>query len=266
MQSLAGYWKNFFNNCRRPPYIHPKDEDNKSLNDYLKRKQNLRDPLSFNAFVKSQRFDPKDEDFHFSLLPVPYAGNLEKADVFILLLNPSVAPSDYYGEYKNRAFRRALQQNLEQDFQGVEYPFVYLNPQFCWHHGYRWWEAKLRDIVQAVAREQHRGRYHDALKAVSRRVVAIDLVPYHSAHFSGGSRMTNLPSAETARDWVHRCLSVRAKEDKAVIVVARQYRVWGLEEIRDHIVCYNSSEARAAHLTSNSRGGKAILKRLRSKS
>ncbi|HZV90194.1 MAG TPA: hypothetical protein VFF95_21770 [Candidatus Binatus sp.] len=266
MQSLAGYWSDFLDNCRQPPYIHPKDVDDEWLKDYLEGNQNLRDPLSFNAFLESPRFDPKDELFHFSLLPVPYAGDLEKADVFILLLNPSLAPSDYYGEYEHQAFRRALQQSLEQDFRDVEYPFLYLNPLFCWHHAYRWWEAKLRDIVQAVAEEQHRGSYLAALKAVSRRVVAIDLVPYHSAHFSGGSRMINLPSAEAARDWVHRCPAVRAKEGEAVIVVARQCRVWGLEEIEDRIVCYNKSEARAAHLTSNSRGGEAILKHLRSKS
>jgi hypothetical protein len=266
MQSLAGYWSNFLDDCHRPPYIHPKDQDDKSLNDYLGRNQNLRDPLSFNEFVKSPRFGPKDKHFHFSLLPVPYAGNLEKADVFILLLNPSLAPSDYYGEYEHPAFRRALQQSLKQDFQDVEYPFLYLNPLFCWHHAYRWWEAKLRGIVQAVAKEHHGGRYLDALKDVSRRVAAIDLVPYHSADSSTGSRMIKLPSAEAARDWVHRCPAVRANDGKAVIVVARQCHEWGLKEIKDHIVCYDSSEARAAHLTSDSRGGEAILKHLRSNS
>jgi hypothetical protein len=266
MQSLAEYWSGFLDNCRQPPYIHPKDKDDRSLDAYLKSNRDLRDPLNFNSFVESSRFDPKDERFHFSLLPVPFAGDLEKADVFILLLNPSLAPSDYYGEYEHQAFRSALQQSLKQDFQGVEYPFLYLNPLFCWHHAYRWWEAKLRDIVQAVAKEQHRGRYLDALKAVSRRVVAIDLIPYHSAHFSGGAQMIKLPSAGTAREWVRRCPAVRAKEGKAVIVVARRCNVWGLEEIKDHIVCYNGSEARAAHLTSNSRGGEAILKHLLSRS
>jgi|HubBroStandDraft_1064217.scaffolds.fasta_scaffold156540_2 hypothetical protein len=266
MQSLAGFWSDFSDNCHQPPYIHPKDKDDRSLDAYLKGNRDLRDPLNFNSFVESSRFDPKDEHFHFSLLPVPYTGNLEKADVFILLLNPSLAPSDYYGEYEHPTFEKALQQSLKQDFHGVEYPFLYLNPLFCWHHGYRWWEAKLRDVVQTVAKEQHKGRYLDALKAVSRRVAAVDLVPYHSAHFRGGAGMINLPSTKAARDWVHGCLAVRAKEGKAVIVVARQCREWGLDEIKDHIVCYNSSEARAAHLTSKSRGGEAILKHLRSKS
>jgi hypothetical protein len=264
MQSLAGYWSEFFDNCRRPPYIHSEDGDDKSLDDYLKRKPHLRDPLSFNAFVNSQRFDPKDEDFHFSLLPVPYVGNLAKADIFILLLNPGFAPSDYYGESENRSFKRALQQNLEQDFHGMEYPFLYLDPRFCWHGGYRWWEAKLRDVVQTVAKEQYRGRYVDALKAVSRRVAAIDLVPYHSAHFRTRPEMTDLPSAAAAREWVHNSLVSRAKRGKVVLVVTRKTKVWDIKPIRDLIICYSASEAIAAHLTSNSRGGKTILKRLRS--
>ncbi len=261
MQSLFRFWSDFFDDCH-PPYIHRKDCE--PLCGYLRGKPHLPDPLSFDKFIKSQRFDPKDEDFHFSLLPVPYVGNLAKADVFILLLNPGFAPGDYYAEYENRAFKRALRRNLEQDFQGTEYPFLYLNPRFCWNGGYRWWEAKLRDIVQTVAKEQHGGCYLDALKAVSRRVVAIELVPYHSARFRSRPEITNLPSAQAAKKWVRDSLVSRAKQRKVVIVVTRKTEVWGIRQFRDSIVCYNGSEARAAHLTSNSRGGKAILKRLRS--
>ena len=257
MKNLSSHWSDFFAYCHRPPYIHRKDRER--FDGY----PHLRDQLNFDGFIKSKRFDPKDEHFHFSLLPVPYAGNLEKSDIFILLLNPGFAPSDYHGEYQHRDFKKALQQNLEQDFRGVEYPFLYLNPRFCWHGAYRWWEAKLRSIVQEVANEQYEGRYLNALKSVSRRVSAIELVPYHSAHFRGGAKWTNLPSAQAAKTWVHNSLAPRAKNGEIVIVVTRKIDVWGIKPLSKRIVCYDGLEARAAHLTSNSRGGAAILERMR---
>jgi hypothetical protein len=119
MQNLSRYWSEFFDCCYHPPSIHR--EHRASLDDFLKRKPHLRDPVSFDRFIKSGRFDPKDQDFHFALLPVPYLGNLAKADIFILLLNPGFASVDYYCESENRAFKKALQQNLAQDFRGTEY-------------------------------------------------------------------------------------------------------------------------------------------------
>lgn len=54
----------------------------------------------------------------------------------------------------------------------------------------------------------------------------------------------------------------RANRGEAVIVVSRQAATWGLDELSDAIVCYSNTEARGAHLTQNTRGGKLILNRL----
>jgi hypothetical protein len=53
----------------------------------------------------------------------------------------------------------------------------------------------------------------------------------------------------------------KAVDDKAVIIVTRQVKMWNLPEHRN-IVIYEGGETRSAHLTLTSRGGQAIAKHL----
>lgn len=261
MRDLADFWSDFLEHCKQPPFVHPADQE------YLKRspygRSRLKDNLDFRTFLSSRRFgDKNDGEFHFSLLPVPYVGNLSTASVFILLLNPGFNPIDYYGEFRRPEFLPALQQNLKQDLGTKDFPFLYLNPEFCWHSAYGWWEGKLSDVIRAVADGRHRGKYLRALKEVSQRIAAIELVPYHSTHYIGRNLGGRLPSAQVARNWVRTSLVPRARAGDVTVVVTRQIAMWGIKEIPGRIVCYGAHEARSAHLSKGSRGGKLILKRL----
>ena len=52
---------------------------------------------------------------HLGLLPMPFAGRLDRADIFILLLNPGFRPSDYFAEFRDEAFRKAWSDNIRQE-------------------------------------------------------------------------------------------------------------------------------------------------------
>ncbi len=264
-RGLVAFWSDFDCRHRRRLYIHNEDRAYLDEKRYWERKQHRLALESHNlaSFLQSRRFrDPDDADFHFSLLPVPFIGDLRHADIFILLLNPGVDPADYYAEYKQPTFRRALVRNLKQELRGAQYPFFCLDPQFCWSSGYAWWEGKLKKVVQALAKKKCRGQYRTALRAVSRRIAAIELVPYHSDHFDGGATEKNLPSARWAQQWVEKFLAPRARRGEILIVVTRSIKDWRLSEVAGRIVCYERGETRGASLTPRSRGGKAILRRL----
>src|SRR6266516_3248053 len=96
-----------------PPFIHPDDRPILERN-----RQTFSDTkLDFDNFVKSERFGAfEDHRFHLSLLPVPYIGNLIKADIFILLLNPGFDFIDYFAEWRMAEFKSSLEKNLRQDF------------------------------------------------------------------------------------------------------------------------------------------------------
>ena len=66
---------------------------------------------------------PGDNRLHLGLVPQPFIGDLRRASIFVLLLNPGLSPSDYYGEYQVPSFRRALLANLSGlDRRGNSFP------------------------------------------------------------------------------------------------------------------------------------------------
>ena len=210
---------NFWQRCdlATPPYAHPDDLP------VLRRgngKHIDAEPRDFEAFVASSRFgDFKDYRLHLSLLPIPYGGSLDRADIVILLLNPGFSYSDYHAESRVPPYRQRLEMNLRQSFQGVEFPFLWLDPEFCWHSGFGWWEKKLRDVITMIAAERFNGRFLDALRDLSARLAHVELVPYHSPSFRGHALIDDLPSVKAARRFVQGTLVLSAQATAKTIIV-----------------------------------------------
>jgi len=139
---------------------------------------------------------------------------------------------------------------------------LFLEPVHSWHGGSRYWTRKLGDLIRADA--ERRGEpYLRALARFASAVATIELVPYHSPKFELPGRVVrNLRSAELARGYVRNVLLPRAKAGDCLVVVTRQAKAWGLVPGRN-VVVYGPSEARAAHLSTRSPGGRAILAFLR---
>src|SRR5215470_16746870 len=95
MKSLVEFWRK----CPldKPPFVHP--DDRPALLRYSKSRPDLPTYRRFHTFVKSSQFGNfSDRRLHFSLVPVPYTGDLAGAEIFILQLNPGLTLIDYYGE------------------------------------------------------------------------------------------------------------------------------------------------------------------------
>jgi hypothetical protein len=252
----------FWNKCNlaEHPFVHP--EDRETLDRYGRGVLTL-SSLDFAAYLKSPRFcRVGDRHFHLLLLPVPYAGCVAKADIFVLGLNPGFNVTDYYAEYCVPKFRHELEANLRQKSSSAEFPFLYLNPRFCWHSGYWWWEGKFRDIATTLARERSYS-YYDSLRELSKRVAAVELVPYHSTSFPYRAEMRQgLRSSECARAFVLKTVIPRAVRGEAVVIVTRAAKDWGLgtKGSRGVVVCPNPQNVT---LSTDSPAGKAILFHLR---
>lgn len=220
------------------------------------------DPKDFRQFLKSDRFGSRDHKLHLSLLPLPYSGNLETAEIFILLLNPGFSYVDYYEEYECDAFRERRIKNLAQDFEGVEFPFSGLDPEFCWGGGFAWWESKLYDVIGRIAQKRFSGRYLHALQYLSQRMAHVELIPYHSSGFSSHALIQKLPSAQMARAFVRDVLIPDARRGDRIVIVTRRAKDWGFPKGRRGVVIYKGGHTRGASLSPNSSGGRAILRRL----
>jgi hypothetical protein len=239
----------------RPPFVLPGDEC------LLGRPTLSVVHRSWNRFIRDRHFGERDYRFHLGLLPQPYAGDPASASVVILSLNPGLSPADYFGEFRVPEFRRALLANLRQRRESSAFPNLWLDPLFSWHSGFKYWHEKLRKVIDRLA-ERHSVARSEALRLVSGRVASLELYPYHSARFDMPSSLAQqLWSAKLARSFAHDVLLPRVRSGKAIIVITRHASAWGLSPRRG-IIVYGRGESRGAHLTPNSRGGRAILRQL----
>jgi hypothetical protein len=151
-----------------------------------------------------------------------------------------------------------------KELDGVDFPFYSLDPEFCWCTGYRWWEAKLRDIAMIVAQQKYNGRYLDALRELSQRIACIELVPYHSIAFHEHRLIKILPSTSQAKRHLETSLLKRASSSKVLVIAMRQVTAWELHLVnRKGLVVYRPpAHSRRQASSSRTPGGRAILKRL----
>jgi hypothetical protein len=250
---LVEFWKQY--RLDGPPFVHPDDIDLLRANGRVVEK----DAPDYVSYIAGTRFaNQEDEGLHLSLLPVPYIGNLQNSKIVILLLNPGFEHSDYWAESHMPEFRMRLEQNLYQSFGGIEYPFFYLDPQFCWHSGFRWWERKLREVTRRIALGKFNGNYREALHDLSQRLACIELFPYHSASFKDRYLIGKLPSTKMASSFVQNSILGDTDANRRIWIVTRKAREWGVKE-SDTVIVYTGGHTRGASLGPESEGGKAIL-------
>lgn len=254
---LIEFWRQAQTNI--PPFAHQADFD--VLKKYSRWVED--DAVDFESYISGSRFAScNDDQLHLSLLPVPYAGDIEHADFIVLLLNPGFSYTDYWGETHVPEFRKRLISNLHQRFEKNEYGFIYLDPRFCWHSGFVWWEKKFREVVQEIARLKFDDDYRDALKEFSHRVASIELVPYHSSSFHEHGVIKRLPSVKKVQEFVKQNLEPAARAGEKTLIITRQVNAWELSpEKNENIIIYEGGHTRGASLSPRSQGGKAILSR-----
>lgn len=203
---------------------------------------------------------PGDTKIHLGLIPQPFGGDVMHASVYVLLLNPGLGPHDYYGE-EVPEYREALLATLRQDFSPDRFPFMFLDPQFAWHGGFGWWHGKFAKLIKRMAIDGGE-TFADARARLAHAIASIELFPYHSAAFrERAGWLHRLESVKLAKQFVSSYVLPRVQRGEAIVIATRQTARWNLPE-RDGVVVYRSHEARSAHLTPDSPGGRAILKHL----
>ena len=238
MNKLTEFWNKL--SLDNPHYVHPMDDlDEKRVHDPLL--SSFQDYVD--AFGKNE-FNPTN--YLTGLLPQPYLGNLQTADIFILMLNPGFHPIDLYAQEKHLSYREAIVSTLRQKCTS----HMFLDPKWSWTAGFQWWEKKLRQTVKLIARDHFEANYALALDNVAKRIASIELVAYPSRSFAG---KTDLSSCDVARQFV------RTLPSSKTIIVSRRVKDWDIPE-RKNTISYNAGQSRNASFGPNSPGGKAILK------
>jgi hypothetical protein len=143
-------------------------------------------------------------ELKLDLLPQPWTGSVNTAEVFVLALNPGFREEDYI-DLKNPDY--AAQWRLALTFE-TRTPFYLLDPAFRTYGGYLWWHRRLRDLIEVVG-----------LDAVAEKVMCVEHFPYKSTSYRPLGAI--LPSQAYSFEIVRNAIR-QGKE----IVVMRSERVW----------------------------------------
>ncbi len=255
MHELLTTWRNFSTNIG--PYILPGDEA-------LLQEGHYCNITSWSRYVRDREFGaPGDKRFHLGLLPQPFQGDIESASVYILMSNPGLGPADYYGEYEVPEYKDAMINNLKQTAANRRNPFLFLDPRFSWHGGYKYWHSKFTKLIAEFGNSVGVS-YGESREFFQKKIAILELVPYHSINFHlKGKTFNELHSVKLIRSYVIDVLVPKAQKRQCLIIIARGERMWHLRKTPKQIIRYSKSEAQSAYLTPNSSGGKAILKFLK---
>lgn len=109
-----------------------------------------------------------DYELKLDLLPQPWTGNVNTAEVMVLALNPGFRQEDYI-DLQNPDY--AEQWRLALSFQ-TRTPFYFLDPAFSHTGGFLWWHRRFRDLIEVVG-----------LDAVARKVMCVEHFPYKSTKY-----------------------------------------------------------------------------------
>jgi hypothetical protein len=242
-----------------PPFMLPADRA------VLTAQKSLRSLVTISDWLSAHRGDdfgaPGDSRLHLGLLPQPFCGDLRRASIYVLLLNPGIGATDYYGEHELPTYRNALLCTLRQEFDPDAIPFLFLDPQYAWHGGYGWWHAKLAGVISRLATIWSVS-FAVARARLGANLASLELLPYHSASFrDAGGWVRQLVSVALAKAFVRDVVIPRVLSGDAVAIVTRQAKAWDLPA-HSGIIRYSGQQARGAHLSPNSPGGQAILQHL----
>lgn len=257
MNSLAQFWSKFKPNG--PPFYHPEDraaleEAGIDLSEHA---------IDFAKYARSRDFGREASKLHLSLWPEPFAGDLDRADIFILMLNPGFEVQNYQEVNISTDLTSAMCRTLAQELSSVEFPNFCFDPDLCWTGAFRWWERKFRQIAkQRLSPNGPHNHYRDALKELSERVASLELFPYKSNSFRHHKLVEALPSSKAVLHFARCELFERAQTEKVTVIMTRQVNRWDLAANFPNVIRYEGAAARGAHVGPDTEGGKAILKHL----
>ena len=247
--NLLEAWKNW-EPGDSPPYVLDMDAD--ALNSRsLKQKAVTFTPEQAEEVADIYGGDFDDGRLHLGLYPLPFAGPLKNASIYVLLANPSVSLGSYKEQSEYRRQRQLEQESTEDHLSLLGKGLI----------GYVRHDLGLEQTVRVIAEHSE---VSDA--DIVANLAIIELSPYWSRSFIAGAH--KLPSANLAVKFVEETVVPRVRDGKAILIVTRRVKDWNRNQglPRDlvdagHIVLYEGSgEARAASLRPRSRGGKAILR------
>jgi hypothetical protein len=159
---------------------------------------------------------------HLGLFPQPFVGNIREASVYILFGNPGLSVQDYADELDTPKYRAQCIANLAGELK----QFGPLHENALNTGAYKYWSSTFRRLIKETG-ESLGLSFEEARDWVLSQVATIEAGAYHSPKFPVGV-FENLPSTSAAKTFVTDYVLPRVDQQRCVVFVWRQARLWAL--------------------------------------
>ena len=237
MQELKGFWSKY-----EPYKLHPEDEkDLSSIKDELclhlsigeMREKYGEDLKSEQTKINFNKVESNNKKLLTNLIPVPFAGDIFNAKLYILTLNPGFTPGVYIDEHEDTKYIELAKQNLRLELK----TFKSLHEDAKNTDGYKYWSKKIQNIVETVSALSNI-EYDESFKITINSLAVIESAAYHSATFAQDYEkiLHSMPSSQLVKKFVHDYVMERVRKNEAMVFVWRGAKFWNITEEKNVII------------------------------
>lgn len=146
------------------------------------------------------------DGLRFDVLPDPYLGDMNQAEIVVLPLNPGFEDADLLINMQREEY---VTQNLANLVHQSSPPFYFLNQELMYSGGYRWWMRIFKPLLQQGI----------SVDTLAHKMMCIQYLGYHSTTYLHLN--TTLPSQLYSFDLVRQAIQL-----KKTIVMMRSEKLW----------------------------------------
>lgn len=214
------------------------------------------DKVDDDASEETKKAAEEKYKLQLSVYPQHFVGNIDKAKIIILSLNPGYS-TEYYEAYKNRInkngtkYEQTIKENLE-----MKRPFFHAF-ELANESDLGYWGNKMKCWVEGYDKKDNE-ELIESLKKITKDIALAEFFPYHSISYNGMydklGKGTSPNSNRKIKDYLptQKFLFEKIKKriddknDEVIIILTRSFAKWyeAIEGLRDYEHCYEVNNTR----------------------
>lgn len=214
------------------------------------------DKVDDDASEETKKAAEEKYKLQLSVYPQHFVGNIDKAKIIILSLNPGYS-TEYYEAYKNRInkngtkYEQTIKENLE-----MKRPFFHAF-ELANESDLGYWGNKMKCWVEGYDKKDNE-ELIESLKKITKDIALAEFFPYHSLSYNGMydklGKGTSPNSNRKIKDYLptQKFLFEKIKKriddknNEVIIILTRSFAKWyeAIEGLRDYKHCYEVNNTR----------------------
>lgn len=208
------------------------------------------DKVDDDASEETKKAAEEKYKLQLSVYPQHFVGNIDKAKIIILSLNPGYS-TEYYDAYKNRINKNdtKYEQTIKENLEMVR-PFFHAF-ELSNESDLGYWGNKMKCWVEDYDKKDNK-KIIESLKKITENIALAEFFPYHSISYNGMydklGKGTSSNSNRKIKDYLptQKFLFEKIKKriddknDKVIIILTRSFAKWyeAIPELKNYENCF----------------------------